>query len=369
MAKNGDLKRGSLLGLNARTLQFESKLRKQSIPLPRLARVVNVTRPLPEPSVPSETPSHMTGKVRASLADGSVLVFAPLEARDGKLMGRSAIYGDMAIPHDRIQALHLGGFEEARFKSLFAAWVSHPAQEPAFGKAYVSPTDAQSVEALKALSPEATPPEPKQAMDLGPEVDIDTVLDMNAPQLGKVQVNARDRSVRFPVTVHLRSGPVKYALVAEQGKTQESVFRTDAQPLHIHLGLLLLGITPSYARDLALDPVATLPGEPVAIYISWIEDGAEHSRPLEYFFVTTRSAARLSRGPWIYNGSVMTNTGLAAQSSGSIASVCLDSSALINNPRPGRENPELHLANSEAFPTGPTEFQMEIRLVKGKDSG
>jgi hypothetical protein len=369
MANNGDLKRGSLLGLNTRTIQFESKLRTQTIPLTRLARVVNVRTPQQDPRAPFETPIDMTGKVRASLADGSVLVFAPLEAKDGKLIGRSAIYGDMAIPGASIQELHLGDFEEEHFKSLFAAWVSQPAQEPAFGKASAPLYDAQSAEELAVPSPEVTPPGPSRALDIGPGVDIDTVLDPNAPTLGKVHVNARDRSVRFPVTISKRSGPVKYALVTEQGKTQEGVFRTDAQPLHIHLGLLLLGITPSYVRELAQDPAATLPGEPVAIYISWVKDGVEHSRPLEYFVVTTRSAARLSRGPWVYNGSVMTDTGLAAQSTGSIVSVCLDPSALINNPRPGREDTELHQANPEAFPSGPTEFQMEIRLVWDKDSG
>ena len=376
MAKNGDLKRGSLLGLSAQTIQFESKLRKQIVPLARVARVVNVSKPEEGPNEPSATTTDLTGKIRASLADGSVLIFEALESRDSKLIGRSAIYGDMAIPTDSIQELQLGGFEEDRFKSLFEAWVVHAAKEPEFSKASPPINAPQTSEEPTAPSPDATPPEPDQSLDVdvAPRIETDTAgerspvttlqLDQNKPTLGKVRVDPRDRSLRFPVTINQRTGPVEYALVTEQGKTHESVFRTDAQPLHIHLGLLLLGVTPSYARELPIDPAATLPGEPVAIYVIWVENGAEHSRPLEYFVVTTRNVARLSRGPWVYNGSVMTDTGLAAQTTGSIVSVSLDSGALINNPRPGREDEELHQANAKAFPADVTEFQMEIRLVK-----
>ena len=133
MARNGDLKRGNLLGINTQTIQFESKLRKQNIPVGRMARVVNVIKAEHEPNETPETAMDLTGQIRVTLADGSILIFKALESRDGKLTGRSDIYGDMAIPYDSIQGLSLGEFEEERFTSLFEDWVVQPAREPALG--------------------------------------------------------------------------------------------------------------------------------------------------------------------------------------------------------------------------------------------
>ncbi|MCP4450707.1 MAG: hypothetical protein GY809_04550 [Planctomycetes bacterium] len=134
MAKNGDLKRGSLLGINTQTIEFESKLRTQIVPVVRMACVVNVTKPEQEPNVPSEVVADLTGPARVTLADGSILIFEPCESIDGKLIGRSTLYGDMAIPTDHIQTLSLGGFDRESLTSLFNDWVVHPAQKPKFGE-------------------------------------------------------------------------------------------------------------------------------------------------------------------------------------------------------------------------------------------
>jgi len=132
VAKNGDLKRGKLLGMNAQTLHFESKRRKQAFPVDRLACVVNVGQSAEEPSESSVAASTSKGQVRADLADGSILIFTAVEARDGKLIGRSTLYGDMAIPTESIQDLRVGGLEGRSLPSLFKEWVVRSAQEPIF---------------------------------------------------------------------------------------------------------------------------------------------------------------------------------------------------------------------------------------------
>ena len=376
VAKNGDMKRGSLLGISGQTIQFESKLRKLIVPVARMARVVNVSKPEEELDEPSEKTTDLTGKVRATLADGSVLIFAATESRDGKLVGRSSIYGEMAIPIESIQDLNIGNFEKEKFKSLFEEWVVHPAREPEFGKPSPPADKPPNSEGPAASSPVAVPPMRDQALDVDRSVAVDTpaersrpsisMTDRKAPDLGKVHIDARDRSLRFPISINQRSGPVEYALVTDQGKTHESVFRTDTEPTHIHLGLLLLGATPSYARELPTDPSRKLPGEPVHIEIAWTEGVVERIKPLGAFIVTTNNAATLAPGPWVYNGSVLTGNGIAAQMAGSIVSLWLDPGALINNPRPGRENDELHHANPPAFPADPTRLQMVVRLAKDR---
>ena len=53
VANNGDLKRGKLLGIKGQTIQFDSKLREFSVPIDRVARVVDVSDDSGQPSTVS----------------------------------------------------------------------------------------------------------------------------------------------------------------------------------------------------------------------------------------------------------------------------------------------------------------------------
>jgi hypothetical protein len=383
VARTGDLKRGNLQGINGQTLQFESKLRKMIIPVDRLVRVVDVSRPEEEPKEPTAENNSTTetsrdkDTVRATLADGSILVFAVLESDKGKLRGRSSIYGELAIPIESIRNLNFGEFEKEKFQYMFKEWVVRPAKEPTFSQPsppahHPSNSDkptAKSVVAAPAARAATSATRSNVAGDTAVELSGPAVPanEPSVPNLGRVRLDPKDRSLRFPVSINQRSGLVEYALVTEEGKTHESVFRTDAEPTHIHLGLLLLGGTPSYAHRLPIHPSQKLPGEPVRIEIAWTEGGIEIVKPLEAFIVTTNDTATLVPEPWVYNGSVMTGDGIAAQTEGSVVSLRLDPSALINNPRPGRENDELHRADPRSFPVDRTNFEMIIRLAKDQN--
>ncbi|RKU27758.1 hypothetical protein C6499_11010 [Candidatus Poribacteria bacterium] len=131
MANNGDMKRGKLLSFNGQAIQFDSKLRRSSVPMDRVARVVNVSKPNMHPDkpvLPGDTPK---GQVCVKLTDGSILVFDPLEVREGKLLGRSPIYGAVSVPIESIESLYFG--EKAKFfKDAFEEWVVRPAKEPVY---------------------------------------------------------------------------------------------------------------------------------------------------------------------------------------------------------------------------------------------
>ena len=219
VAKNGDLKRGNLLGMSTQTIQFESKLRKQTFPVDRLACVVNVSQPEEEPNGPSVTTTDPKGQVRADLADGSILIFAALESRDGKLIGRSTLYGDMAIPTESVQNLSMGGFEKEPLTSLFEEWVVRPAQEPIFSQPPPPISQLQNAEEPTAPSSDTTVPGPNQPSDvvssdvMDPPVERKMVrnpsLDPNEPNLGKVHIDPKNRSLRLPISINQRSGPVE----------------------------------------------------------------------------------------------------------------------------------------------------------------
>ena len=133
VAKTGDLMRGSLLDISGQRIQFESKLRKMNIPVNRVAMVVNVS--MPEEDLDKPRDSHITNdNVRATLTDGSTLVFEALESNNGKLLGHSPFYGEMAIPITSIQHLTFGEFEKEKLKSVFDEWVVQQGREPEYSK-------------------------------------------------------------------------------------------------------------------------------------------------------------------------------------------------------------------------------------------
>ena len=138
VAENGDMKRGKLLGFNGETIQFDSKLRQFSVPIDRVARVVDVSVNSDQPSAvgrSAESQQLITDsqyEVSIRLTDGSILIFEPLEVVDGELLGRSPIYGALTVPIDSIQHLYFGDTTES-FEAAFEAWVVRPAKEPVFG--------------------------------------------------------------------------------------------------------------------------------------------------------------------------------------------------------------------------------------------
>ena len=138
VASNGDLKRGKLLGINGQTIQFDSKLRKFSLPIDRVAQVVDVSddsnqeahNPL-SLTANNRQPTAIQPEIRVTLTDNPILIFEPLEFKEGKLLGRSSIYDKVSVPVDSIQYLHFG--EKAKsFKSVYEEWVVRSAKEPEY---------------------------------------------------------------------------------------------------------------------------------------------------------------------------------------------------------------------------------------------
>lgn len=212
--------------------------------------------------------------------------------------------------------------------------------------------------------------EPLPAAEPAP---ADAAMPTNAPlvragagrlELGQVRIDTRRREIRFPATVNLLDVPLEYLVVSASGKTHESLFRTDAEPLHVQVALLLLGSRGAGTNALPEDPRLPLPGDAVRIEIVWREGRKERRAPAEDFLLNRKTAARMKRGPWIYTGSRTSEGAFAAQRDGSIISLITDADALINNPRPGRENDEAWEFSKAPLP--PVGGSVDIVLRPGK---
>jgi hypothetical protein len=183
-------------------------------------------------------------------------------------------------------------------------------------------------------------------------------------QIGKVRLDKAARSVTFPAVVNMTEAIVEYVVVTGQGKVHESLLRTDAVPKDVHVAMLLLDARGSGTNMVPANPLKPIPGDPVSIEVSWMEQGKTKHVPAEKLIFNTETKTNLSSGPWIYNGSLVENGTFMADPEGSIVSLIIDPFALVNNPRPGRDNDDLCEVDSKAVPPLDTPVEVRITLLK-----
>jgi hypothetical protein len=181
--------------------------------------------------------------------------------------------------------------------------------------------------------------------------------------LGDVSFDQEQRMVSFPARLNLNQGNVEYLVVTSTGKTHESLLRTEAKPHHLQLALLLLGARGS-TNAFPEDAAHPLPGDNVEIEVSWDNDGKPQRFAAEDLVQDRKKNAPMLKGPWRYNGSRVREDGFAAEVDGSIISLITDPDALINNPRPGREDDDNWLVRTNGLPRLNTPVEVRIRLMK-----
>jgi hypothetical protein len=188
-------------------------------------------------------------------------------------------------------------------------------------------------------------------------------LDEGRYALGLVQLDKNQRTVSFPCEVNMTEGVVEYALVHRTGKVHESVLKTAVDPAQIHLAWLLL--TPGHSPEPPGGTTAPpdLAGPRIRIWAQWMVQGVEKRVALEDLVSNTLTRSRMSRGPWVYNGSRVVEGTFLAGRDGSIVAIIADPDALVNNPRPGRDDDEIWTVNrAEVAPVG-TRVQVTFELA------
>jgi hypothetical protein len=183
-------------------------------------------------------------------------------------------------------------------------------------------------------------------------------------QLGKVILDKKARTVTIPTVVNMNSGLVEYFLVSNTGKLHESILRTEAEPYHIHVAMLLLGAKGATAADPAdfYDPRKPIPGDKVSLEATWQAGEKKMRTTADELVNNTQSKQTMSKGPWIFNGSQVIDGSFVAQREGSIISIMADPYALINNPRKGREDDEIWFASTNALPPLSAPVDVIVRL-------
>lgn len=182
--------------------------------------------------------------------------------------------------------------------------------------------------------------------------------------IGDVRLDKNKKTVSFPAYVNMSTGIVEYAVVGSHGKLHESVLATKAEPYHIHLAMLLLGVTNKTAK---VQSGQSLAGQPIHIFASWKIGNDERNVRLENLICKEQPGRMMSRGTWLYNGSRVIDGNFLAQRDESIVAIIEDSDALINNPRKGREDDQIWSVNEKEVPPKLAPVQITLELSTGQN--
>jgi len=195
-------------------------------------------------------------------------------------------------------------------------------------------------------------------------------------QIGLVHLDQKAMTLSFPGALNMNQGLLEYLIVTPQGSTHESLLVTDVPPTDIQFAMLLLGAKGSGintpAPDQAPPPqidakyLKTAPrlmGDDVLIRVKWTAGSEEKTVPVEDWLVNDRTKKTVSRGPWIYNGSMFSNGHFLAQVEGSVGALVTNPAALINNPRKGNDDDQIWEVNEKAVPPVNAPIQIIIQLT------
>jgi hypothetical protein len=162
-------------------------------------------------------------------------------------------------------------------------------------------------------------------------------------QIGAVTFEKTTRTITFPAVVNMDKGLIEYLIVHSTGKVHESLFRTEVEPYHIHLAMLLLSNTKPGNGSIS-DPKTAASNtnefKDVVISVAWNEGAKRVRKPAEDLVFDLKTKSTMKHGPWRYVGSRVVDGTFLAQRDGSIISTIDDPDALVNNSRPGSEDDE-----------------------------
>jgi hypothetical protein len=220
-----------------------------------------------------------------------------------------------------------------------------------------------------------------QDADVPPPTPIMREIGPGLFEIGKIQLDQKARTIRFPGFLNMKDGIIEYLLVTEQGSTHESLLVSSIQPNELHFAMLLLGAKGSGDEQRApgdpppgqidakyLKKAPKLKGDDINISVKWTSGEETKTTPVEDWIFNSEKKKPAERGPWIYNGSYFNDGHFMAQIEGAFGALVTYQSALINNPRPGNDNDGIWTVNEKAVPAVKTPLEIIIQLLPAPEA-
>ena len=203
------------------------------------------------------------------------------------------------------------------------------------------------------------------ALDVAPAV-TQPQMSSNVPhhgvvRIGNVEVDSKRREVRSPGWVNMTEGAIELLACGPGGKTHESVFVLDVNPVDLQTGLLLLGLQPGTPPTGLGEGPPT--GTEVNLLVEWMEDGQKREAPAGSFTYNYETKSVMSNVTWIFTGSTVEDGKFKALAEESLIVTYWDPWAIINVGHPSGSNDEVWAVNRALVP--PLKTPITMRIVPG----
>jgi hypothetical protein len=186
-------------------------------------------------------------------------------------------------------------------------------------------------------------------------------------QVGQVTVNKPKGFVSVDGAVNMDEGLVEYLACGPMGKLHESVLVIHAEPYHLQVALLLLGLEPG-DKPLDRQGSADVPqGDPVEIWISWkSSEQKEVRRRAEELILNVKEKKPMPSTRWIFTGSQVIDGRFIGQIEQSIIATYHDPFAMFDHPLMSGMDDTLYHVNTKAIPAKGTPVTLTIKPAPRK---
>ncbi len=194
-------------------------------------------------------------------------------------------------------------------------------------------------------------------------------------RVGTIELDAGRRTIRCPGRVNMDAGgPIELLACLPTGKTHESVFTLDVEPMHLKVALLLLGMregrNPAYPYPEGDPEGNESPGETVQIDVEWEraddEEGRKIRRPAGNFLYNVQAESALQDAEWVFLGSRQWQGRFGAESDGSLITTYHDPLAILELAHPTVRDDIYYFVNEELCP--PVDTPVEL-IIRAPESG
>lgn len=168
-------------------------------------------------------------------------------------------------------------------------------------------------------------------------------------RIGKLTVDLKAKTATCAGKINMQRGTVEYFAVAPGGKLHESVLSVDVRPLHLQVGLLLLGLEPRGGLRYQGDTQVPR-GSPVEVWTSWQRNGHTVKARAEDLVWDVPKKQPMERKAWVFSGSAVKDGALAADQELSLVATYRDPAAIINNVLPTGSDDTFYKVNERIAP-------------------
>lgn len=216
-----------------------------------------------------------------------------------------------------------------------------------------------------------------QALDIRPQsaaaIDSTPVtqkISDGVYRMGDVMVDFNKREVTVPGEINIISGDtiLEFFAVGKFGKTHESLIMVHAEPIHIQLALVQLGMSPGMNLTIEGDPHEPK-GDSAEVWIEW-ERGTDVVRHrAEKLVWNAMNEHPMQQTHWVFTGARIINKQFTAQQHHNIIAVYRDPDSIFNHPLSGGKDDRTYRVNTDVVPSKGTPVKVIIRPILDETSG